>query len=171
MFLMSPTTSHGSRFFPFFIAVIICVGIFWLVDPATLFKSGPEKIRIEASDYLAKKNYPATLSVLGSGVQRYPRDPELRFLLASAYAESGQANLAWPQYQAAIDINPRHVKSLSALGQAYAVSQQFSTADSFRQRLAGLCQNPPADQAACAARDAVAASIARARAVGQHAQP
>lgn len=139
MFLMSPTTSHKSRYIPFVLALLIGGGIFYFFDPGTILRDPVDLAIQQAQRDIQKQNYRAALSVLLPVVEKNPNQPELRYWLGAAYAGLQQPDIAFAQYQLALRLDEFYPEPALALGLAYLQSGQMAAAQTMRSRLDAAC--------------------------------
>jgi cellulose synthase operon protein C len=102
-----------------------------------------DAIELLARTYRANAQSDLAETSLRDAIQRFPLRPELRLLLADQLASASQLKEAGEAVDAALRIDPRHVRALSARFSLEAIQRQWPAARATAERLKEVAPQQP----------------------------
>ncbi|TAH35364.1 MAG: tetratricopeptide repeat protein [Alphaproteobacteria bacterium] len=155
------TFKSKTRFIVLFAAAAIAFGIFYLADPQ-ITSMDEEVAAVQIGQrYLRRHDYDEAVRSLVEAAQKYPQNPDIRYHLGLAYDGLNQHYVAVSQYSLALRYNQYLPGAVYEMGKEYVQSNQMNSAQEMLARLQSTC----ARGMGCAERDALAAAMAKQRAM------
>jgi len=91
---------------------------------------------------IAAKDWNAAIRSLSSAALRDTRNADIENYLGYAYRQSGQLQPAFPHYQRALQLNPRHRGAHEYIGEAYLLANNLPKAEEHLAALQRICLIP-----------------------------